>query len=349
MTSSISQTTDLEMDDHSSSTESGSEEDIMDIHNLCRLCAIRDTCLIPLFGFEGKQYGLEVKIKKYLGLPIKLFEDTDMPHSVCYNCAAVLLSWHSLYTKCMEAQKKLKSLAVIAMAYRMSTKESQCDGVFSMEEHNLSTRLECDPLCDDGSNTSDELLHGSEGSVKPDASRLEGPEITAMISGTSPLVVDNSHFLKLNEEEGTYSTRTTYIHPHVDRPVSKFALPRAEEVKQEPPDCTSDSENENSSPLSADNMWDSKKVNEGSEFVCGHCNEKFSVWRNLDVHFQMCHRSSQMSSRKWYSDGLPEDSYVQVFHCMVCDRSFLHTAQHFMKHMKSHESAATALLDHDYC
>lgn len=85
-----------------------SEADDSSNANPCRVCGVYTDFLVPIFDEEGLQHQLDHKIHMYLHLQV--LRNDVLPLHLCYDCLSTILSWHSLYLKCQEADDRFRTM-----------------------------------------------------------------------------------------------------------------------------------------------------------------------------------------------------------------------------------------------
>ncbi|XP_074035649.1 uncharacterized protein [Leptinotarsa decemlineata] len=81
--------------------------EIISINVICRLCANQNDKLIGIFSENGMNNDLASKMNLYL--PIKVYENDELPLQCCWQCASTVLAWHDLFLTSLEADRRLRS------------------------------------------------------------------------------------------------------------------------------------------------------------------------------------------------------------------------------------------------
>lgn len=95
---------------------------------LCRFCAEKKSCMIPIFREQGLIDDLPSKIKAYV--PIEVSEDDTLPLQVCSPCVQHLTIWHEFVTGCLKADENLRAI----YQEMLKTKADRGDPVTVAEE-----------------------------------------------------------------------------------------------------------------------------------------------------------------------------------------------------------------------
>ncbi|XP_049811638.1 zinc finger protein 41-like isoform X2 [Schistocerca nitens] len=75
-------------------------------HQLCRFCAKKNSCMMPIFRGQGLTDDLPSKIKAYV--PVEVSEDDTLPLQICSPCVQCLTMWHEFITGCLKADENLR-------------------------------------------------------------------------------------------------------------------------------------------------------------------------------------------------------------------------------------------------
>ncbi|CAG9860386.1 unnamed protein product [Phyllotreta striolata] len=85
--------------------------ELVNITEICRLCANQNDKLIGIYSEEGESNNLAIKMNSYL--PIKVDKSDELPLQCCWQCASTILAWHELVVTSIEADRRLRNSPVV--------------------------------------------------------------------------------------------------------------------------------------------------------------------------------------------------------------------------------------------
>nr|XP_022908831.1 zinc finger protein OZF-like isoform X1 [Onthophagus taurus] len=99
---------------------------------VCRVCGNENEKNIQIFGADGQNYELALKMNTYL--PIKVAENDRLPTGCCWTCASAIISWHDLIVTSIETDRKIRALQIVLakpLTIPSERTEGECEPVLN--------------------------------------------------------------------------------------------------------------------------------------------------------------------------------------------------------------------------